>query len=358
MKNHPYSKLPDQAYWKRSIAGFNPADVDPVVDAKFIISKGDRIATSGSCFAQHLSRRLSNIGFNYFVTETVHPSVSEFSEKYNYATYTTRSGNIYTPRQLKQLLLRAYGHFSPQENFWECTNGYFKDPFRPEIQPCGFRTISELIADRSQHFAAVREMAEKLGVFVFTLGLTEAWVDRRDGAVYPVCPGVTGGEFDPMKYNFVNMNVAEVLDDLRFSLNFIRSVNPWAKFIITVSPVPLVATFEPRSVLVSTTYSKSVLRVAAEEVSATDTKVAYFPSYEIITGNFSRGRYFGDDLRAVTEEGVDHVMRLFLKHYTNSTSTTTENRGDSSFVDMSVDNHMKAMRRVVAVMCEEEKLDS
>ena len=87
--------------------------------------------------------------------------------------------------------------------------------------------------------------------------------------------------------------------------------------ILTVSPVPLTATAEDRGVLVSTTLSKSVLRVAAEEISRERDYVAYFPSYEIVTGNYTRGAYFGEDLRSITEAGVAHVMRLFMKHYTS-----------------------------------------
>jgi hypothetical protein len=67
---------------------------------------------------------------------------------------------------------------------------------------------------------------------------------------------------------------------------------------------------------VATTYSKSVLRVAAQEVAAQHAFVEYFPSYEIIVGNYNRGAYFDQDLRTITAEGVDHVMRTFMRHYT------------------------------------------
>ncbi|MES2303044.1 MAG: GSCFA domain-containing protein, partial [Pseudomonadota bacterium] len=92
----------------------------------------------------------------------------------------------------------------------------------------------------------------------------------------------------------------------------------------TVSPVPLVATAENRHALVATTYSKSVLRVVAEEVARTDSRVEYFPSYEIITGSYSRGRYFESDLRSVTPEGVAHVMRVFMKHFSSAGSPTDQ----------------------------------
>ena len=116
------------------------------------------------------------------------------------------------------------------------------------------------------------------------------------------------------RYEFVNFRARDVTLDLLKFARRLGDVNPSAKIILTVSPVPLVATYENRHVLVSTTYSKSALRVAAEEVASKLENVWYFPSYEIITGNFNRGAYFEKDLRSVTPEGVDHVMRLFFEH--------------------------------------------
>ena len=80
----------------------------------------------------------------------------------------------------------------------------------------------------------------------------------------------------------------------------------------------LIATYEKRSVLSSTNYSKSVLRVVAEMVRAEFDWVDYFPSFEIVTGNHSRGAYFDDDLREVNPLGVAHVMRCFLNNLTDA----------------------------------------
>jgi len=77
----------------------------------------------------------------------------------------------------------------------------------------------------------------------------------------------------------------------------------------------LVATATGGHVLPSTTYSKAVLRVAAQEVADLKDGVDYFPSYEIITGPHANGSYFAEDRRNVTEEGVAHVMRVFARHY-------------------------------------------
>ena len=69
--------------------------------------------------------------------------------------------------------------------------------------------------------------------------------------------------------------------------------------------------------LVATSYSKAVLRGGLrdrQQRTGQCDNVAYFPSYEIVTGPFARGSYFAEDLRSVTEEGVSHVMRMFFKY--------------------------------------------
>jgi hypothetical protein len=55
--------------------------------------------------------------------------------------------------------------------------------------------------------------------------------------------------------------------------------------------------------------------VAAEQITKTCDGVYYFPSYEIITSPNSRGRYYGEDLREVTSEGVSHVMDVFRRRH-------------------------------------------
>jgi hypothetical protein len=357
MSEHPYKSLPDQAYWSRGVARPAAGDVDPVVEAKFKITTSDRIATAGSCFAQHIGHVLRRAGFHHLVTEKVHPAFAEAAEGFNYGVFTARFGNIYTARQLLQLLLRAYGLFEPAQQMWEEPNGRFKDPFRPTIQAHGFASLAEFCADRAQHFAAIREAVESLDVLAFTLGLTEAWQDAADGAIYPLCPGVAGGTYDAGRHVMVNFTVPEVVHDFNAVVAFVKERNPKARFIVTVSPVPLIATFEPRSVLVSTTWSKAVLRVAAEEVSAASPEVAYFPAYEIITGNHARGAYFADDLRSVTEAGVAHVMKLFFRHYTAGVEAAPERTEDFSDSDQASRAHIRAMRTIAEAICDEEALE-
>lgn len=314
---HPYAIVKNHQMWRRAISEVKCADVDPVVDVPFGITRDTRIATAGSCFAQHIAKALERSGYSYFVTEQAPVEMSpDLAQARNYGVFSARYGNLYTARQLLQLIRRAYGEFAPLDSIWRRNDGRLIDPFRPQVEPDGFATEDELLSSREQHFGAVRRLVEEAEVFVFTLGLTEAWRRRSDGAVFPLAPGTAGGEFDIERYEFVNFRSPEVIGDMVSAITEMRRRNPGLRFILTVSPVPLIATAEmKRHVLTSTTYSKSVLRVAAEELSRTLGDVAYFPSFEIITGNFNRGAYYAENLRDVRIEGVEHVMRLFFNHF-------------------------------------------
>lgn len=357
--DHPYRHVEPNAFWRRAVAGLPMADVDPVGRFDLLISPESRVATAGSCFAQHIARHLATRGFNYYVAEPGHPIVPEdLRREHNYGVFSARYGNIYTARQLLQLVDRAFGTFQPAEGPWLDADGSVRDPFRPAIQPGNFISIAEMEADRAQHLAAVREIFERLDVFVFTMGLTECWISKDDGAVFPVCPGVEGGEFDPNRYEFYNQSVDEVVHDLNKVFEKLRAINPGAQVVLTVSPVPLAATAVAGAhVLPATTYSKSVLRVAAQMLTDQHDNVHYFPSFEVITGAYNRGAYYADDLRNVVEAGVEHVMRLFLRHATNLEENTPAQPRAVSEEQRASDAFLRRSTEFVAVECEEALLD-
>ena len=101
------------------------------------------------------------------------------------------------------------------------------------------------------------------------------------------------------------------------------------RFLLTVSPVPLVATAGPEHVLSATTYSKSVLRAAAGQLCHERSDVDYVPAYEVIASAVSKGKYFADDLRTVRPEGVDAVMEMFFsEHDAGAEADHTGDPGD------------------------------
>ena len=61
---------------------------------------------------------------------------------------------------------------------------------------------------------------------------------------YAQCPGVSVGHFDETEHSPQNMNFLELKLAMQKSLKLIRELNPNVNVLLTVSPVPLIATFQ------------------------------------------------------------------------------------------------------------------
>jgi hypothetical protein len=233
------------------------------------------------------------------------------ARRWGYGVYSCRYGNLYTSRQLVQLFDEAHGTRLPSEPVWEKTGRFF-DSLRPGIDPVGQDDAESILALRRVHLEAVRRMFSELDVFVFTMGLTEGWEATADGTMFPVAPGTIAGTYVPGNYRLRNLRAADIRADMEGFWERLRSVNPKARMLLTVSPVPLAATATDNHVLVATTYSKSVLRSVAGELSEDHPDIYYFPSYEIIASHPARGMFFEPDLRNVNPFGVNYVMGHFF----------------------------------------------
>jgi len=323
----PYATLPDEQFWRRAVERVPPSEVDPVASPPYAIERTTRIAAIGSCFAQRVSHALVEAG---------------------YGVLAANCGNVYTARQLLQLFDRAFGTFAPDDDAWLRGDGRYVDPFRPQIAPEGFASVDAVRDARAQQLAATRAVFTDADVVVLTLGLTEMWFARADGAVFPLAPGVAGGLADPERYGFHNATAGEIAADLHAFVERLGRVNESAHIVLTVSPQPPIATYEPRHILTAATYTKAALRAAVDEVERAHAHVTYFPGYEIVAGSFSRGMYFDSDLRSVNAGGVDRVMRLFFEHYARPAQRA---QAIESLV-------LDEIRVAVDVLCDEDALDA
>jgi hypothetical protein len=311
--NSPYSDLPSRNFWKGAISRRSPETVSGLWQPKFRLAPDTRIATAGSCFAQHISRYLRARNAAVVDLEPAPPDLSAANAaKYGYGTYSARYGNIYTVRHLLQLTAEAVGRFVPSDAVWE-RDGRFFDAMRIGVEPAGLPSADAVQRHRLQHLGKVRSLFARTDVFVFTLGLTEAWIHEESGTVYPTAPGTIAGSYRPEVHAFRNFDFPEVYRDFVRFRRLAMKRNPELKFLLTVSPVPLAATASDKHVLVATTYSKSVLRAVAGKLAETFENVDYFPSFDFLTGAFTRGAFHSDDARQITESGVEAVMRLFFE---------------------------------------------
>ena len=320
----PYANLPSCAYWKTGVEACDPAQPADLYKKKFSIQPTDRIATAGSCFAQHIARHMIAHGFSVLDTEPPPPDLpKKIAQDYGYNLYSARFGNIYTSRQLLQLAQEATERRAPENWIWE-KNGRFYDALRPSVEPHGHQTAEHVVIHRKSHLKHVRRMLSEVDLFIFTFGLTETWEHISSETVFPTAPGTIAGHFDPTIFRFKNLTFSEVMQDFLAFREILRELRPDVRFLVTVSPVPLTATASGNHILPATTYSKSVLRAVAGELHEAFTDVDYFPSYEIIASHPSKGAFYEANMRNVAAEGVNVVMNTFFAEHAPPTDAKSK----------------------------------
>ena len=308
---NPYELLSSDKYWKTGVAHRSNGDrFSGIWTPKYEIASTDRFLTAGSCFAQHISRWLKAHDYVWLDSEPAPEHLTPEEKSNNsYGVFSFRTGNMYTAALLRQWIAQAVGDI-PVLGEVVSEDGRYFDPFRPSVALRGYDSVEELTYERHYTIKCIKEGLERADIFVFTLGLTEGWQNVA-GYVYPICPGTIRGIFDSDIHQFINYSYAQIKKDILYVINAIRNINANMKFLFTVSPVPLTATATGNHVLVATTYSKSVLRAVAGHLADTISYVDYFPSYELISSFPVKALYYDDNLRTVTNSGVDFVMSHF-----------------------------------------------
>lgn len=307
-----FTTLPTSAFWRPAVAEAGPFALDGLYQPKFTVTRASAVATAGSCFAQHVGAALRDAGLAVLDVEPPPPGLDAATARsFGFGLYSARYGNIYTAAQMRQLVQDSLNLTLRPGTIWTRDGRHF-DALRPAVEPLGCDTASEVQALRRFHLTRLQDLFTRCEVFVFTLGMTETWLDRDTCTVFPTAPGVLADPEPAQQIGFHNTTFAEVLADLHAIRDLLHRFNPQIRMILTVSPVPLTATVSGRHVLSATSASKAILRAAVDEFARDLPDVDYMPSYEIITHPAARGRFFAANLRSVTAEGVGLVMSQFL----------------------------------------------
>lgn len=312
----PYNGLPEKAFFRNDT--LRRGDLAFAPDPALTLTSSTRVMSAGSCFAARIADFIRKSGITYLAAEdriAADDAVREETPN----VFSLRYGNIYTTRHLMQLLQRATGELAFAAPIAQDANGRYRNLLRPSVLSYASPTL--LLADDAAHLRNVAAMVREADVFIFTLGLTETWLDLQSGLALPSTPGCGHGAFDPARHAFHNATLEEVVDELQQSIDLLRRLNPALRVLLTLSPVPLVATYTPVSAVEATFYSKSLLRQAIAIACASRSQVSYFPSYEIITNPHVIAQNFAADMRSISDAGVTRVMAHFRVRYLAATDT-------------------------------------
>lgn len=162
------------------------------------------------------------------------------------------------------------------------------------------------------------EKLKEADCFIYTLGLGAAFFDSKSGgdAVIPNSEWV-GSRILSETYSFRTAGVDDNINNIMEIIRLIRLINADVKIILTLSPIPLLVSFERDSAVLADCVSKSTLRVAIHEVMKRNIHdVYYWPSFEVVRWVYPHiGQAYGNDdgvSRHVSSKVISSIINAFL----------------------------------------------
>jgi hypothetical protein len=265
---------------------------------KFSIRKDSKIFTIGSCFALNIEKNLLKLGIRPISREVDSELGAERIK--------------YTVRSILQDVQAAFDETRWMDSVYEDGENFSVLNFSPSVSK---RQLSkEQAADMVGRYYRNLRRIQEAEVVIITLGLVESWFDRARGVSLNVAPTVKLRTDHPGRFELHVLSYDDVLADLKRLMALVHEVSG-ANILVTVSPVPLMATFRGQDCLQANMYSKCVQRAAVEAVCMELPYVSYFPSFEMVMLTERKEAWQKRDYRHVSSPMVGRVMRAVLSSY-------------------------------------------
>lgn len=270
------------------------------ISPSFSFAKGASIFTLGSCFARSVEEKL--VGLSLPTMRLAVPA-SERPGRPNGIL------NEYNPATMCQRLEYAANGQSFGDLCIAPKGTGFVDLLLPEyVTP----TTKERLMQRRAEVEDVYTFLSGSDGIIITLDLVEAWYDNTTGLYVNCLPPADVLLADRKRFDLRILDVGETLGLLERMMNAL-TVMKVKKIILSVSPIPLEATYSGTDCVIANNYSKSVLVVSSRSLSQRHKEVDYFPGYEIVS---SAGREnFDTDQIHVRDDVVELVSGYLVMKY-------------------------------------------
>ncbi len=279
----------------------------PRLPVEKILNKSSKVCAMGSCFADEMGWWLRSHGVN----------VGDHGEVEDLQHLLYRWGTFFNPKNLSDCLDKTLN------NSWEVEDRHFAHIKQEDAIYYLFMKIranSNNLEEVKQKLLIVEEywknwLAES-DVIIFTLGLIESWIDKKNGKSWQAFVGnIRSGKSYNDYAKFHVLSYEECLAELTKSIDMVNNFGVKKNIIVTVSPIPLDYTFRNQDIITANRISKSILRVVADKVTNLYNNVYYFPSFEIVMDCVGPSA-FKEDLRHVRPKVFsEKIAPLFLDSF-------------------------------------------
>jgi len=232
----------------------------------------------GSCFAEHIGRRLSGLKFQ----QQLNPY-----------------GIVYNPLVLARLLRKLLREEPPREAELFQEQGLWRhyDFHSRYAQP---EPTDALLIMRQQQQRAVA-LLPQLDYLLLTLGTAYGFARKSNGEWVNNCHQQDADLFVKQR-----ATVAETVGMLRDVFIDLQTRSPKLQVILTVSPVRY-----QRDGFLENQRSKAILLLAVEGLTQELPFVHYFPAYEILLDELRDYRFYARDMLHSNELAIDYIWEAF-----------------------------------------------
>lgn len=263
----------------------------PVQQNPFPIDYDAKMVSLGSCFAVNIAQK-----FSY----------------YKFQNCCNPFGIIFNPVSIEKLVERAVHQILFTENdilfhsdLWHCfeVHSEFSNPDKEVF----LRLLNELVVATNQQIIESTH-------FLITYGTSWVYRNIENNQIVANCHKLPQKHFSKEILSIETIQTA-----IQNTLSLIQSINPEAKFTLTVSPVRhikdgFVENQRSKAHLIS-----AIHHVLEDFVICNLKSAVYFPSYEIMMDELRDYRFYAEDMLHPSALAVDYIWERFKETSISST---------------------------------------
>jgi hypothetical protein len=258
-----------------------------LVSSPLKIGLKHRIMTLGSCFSDAIGARL---------------------ERHKFSVSVNPFGIIYNPLSLHRIFAQACRNEAPDERMYiQNDDVHLHFDLHSSLSALDRTSLQKKVGET---ISDAHEFLKNTSWVLITYGTAWVFTHRKSGSVVANCHKQPSQDFDKSL-----LTADQIVESFRHMHQELRSFNPRAKVILTVSPVRHI-----KDTLQLNSVSKSVLRVACHEISTAIPDVEYFPAYEIMMDDLRDYRFYKADMIHPTEQAEDYIWNSFVQNYMDSSA--------------------------------------
>lgn len=239
----------------------------------------DKLLLIGSCFTENIGTKL---------------------KQHKFEVMDNPNGILFNPVSIAGAIQSYVDNkvFTESDIFYanECWNSWYHHSrfSHPDKQEC---------LDRINRAAGeAHEFIQKANWLLVTLGSAFVYA-LEGGEVVANCHKVPTDKFDKRL-----LDVEEVVEMLKTMTQKIKTVNPIARIIYTISPVRHL-----RDGFVENNRSKAVLISAVHRLCMMDPEALYFPAYELVIDDLRDYRFYAEDMVHPNYAATNYVWNKFVQ---------------------------------------------